>query len=146
MVAPPIPANALGAEPRVVLVDVRPERRALVGRVVDLALGSGTVVAEVATASEAVAAMDRQTIDTAIVEVQLPVTEGLSVIAALRAARPELMIVVCTFHDDKTTRKDAAAAGADIYLVKPVNARELRDALRSKRPGPLPDPASSAQG
>jgi DNA-binding NarL/FixJ family response regulator len=137
VIAASFPVDTSSAEPKAVLVDVRPERRALVARVVDLALGKGTVVAEVATASEAVAAIDDPTINTAIVEM-LPVAEGLSVIASLRAARPDLRIVVCTFHDGRVTREQAAAAGVDVYLVKPASARELRDALRFRRPSPAP--------
>jgi DNA-binding NarL/FixJ family response regulator len=70
-----------------------------------------------------------------VVEIQMPLASGLATIAALRADYPGLRIVVCTFHGDSSTREQAAAAGADAYLLKPVNARDLRRALQSF-PGP----------
>jgi CheY-like chemotaxis protein len=126
---PEIPAVA----PRVVLVDVRSERRAVMRRVVEQALGDGTVLAEVGTASEALAAVEHQGADVVVVEVQLPLAGGLAVIAALRVAYPALAIVVCTFHRDAATQRSAEEAGADAYLVKPVNSRDLRQALLSGR-------------
>jgi CheY-like chemotaxis protein len=117
--------------PRVVLIDSRSERRAVMRRVVEQALGDDTVVAQVGNEVEALAAVERRLADAAVVEIQMPVADGLSVIAALRAARPSLLIVVCTFHGDRGTQAQAAEAGADSYLVKPFSARDLRRALHS---------------
>jgi len=123
----------LEPRPRVVLVDSRSERRAVMRRVVEQALGDDTVVAQVGTETEALAAVDHRLADAVVVEIQMPLAEGLSVISALRAARPSLRIVVCTFHGDRSTQAQAAAAGADAYLVKPVNARDLRRALHPEQ-------------
>jgi CheY-like chemotaxis protein len=119
--------------PRVVLIDSRSERRAVMRRVVEQALGVDTVVAQVGSEAEAVAAVERRLADAAVVEIQMPVADGLSVIAALRAARPSLLIVVCTFHADRHTQEQAAEAGADSYLVKPFSARDLRRAVHSEQ-------------
>jgi CheY-like chemotaxis protein len=119
--------------PRVVLIDSRSERRAVMRRVVEQALGVDTVVAQVGSEAEAVAAVERRLADAAVVEIQMPVADGLSVIAALRAARPSLLIVVCTFHADRHTQEQAAGAGADSYLVKPFSARDLRRAVHSEQ-------------
>jgi DNA-binding response OmpR family regulator len=120
----------------VVLVDVRPERRGPMISVVEMAIGGGTV-AQVSTADEAMAAVERFGAEAAIVEVQLPLADGLAVIAALRAAYPALVIVVCTFHHDPVTEQRAEDAGADAYVVKPVSTRELRGVLAAGRRAPL---------
>jgi CheY-like chemotaxis protein len=119
--------------PRVVLVDSRSERRAVMRRVVEQALGADTVVAQVGSEAEALAAAERRLADAAVVEIQMPIADGLSVIAALRAARPSLLIVVCTFHADRLTQAQATEAGADSYLVKPFSARDLRRAVHSEQ-------------
>ena len=128
--------DGAGRKTRVVLIDVRSERRALMRRVLDLAAGDGTVVAEVTDASEALRAIADSDADVAVVEIQLPVDEWLAIIATLRAVYPTLVIVVCTFHHDAATQRQAAEAGADEYLVKPVSARQLRATLtrRSLKP------------
>jgi ActR/RegA family two-component response regulator len=71
--------------------------------------------------------------------VQMPLAEGLGLIAELRAAHPSLLIVVCTFHADRATQLQAHSAGADSYLVKPASARDLRRALGSVPRAPLVD-------
>ncbi len=124
--AAPIPPDKPG--PRVLLVDARPERSALIRMVVEAGQGGGTVVASAGTPSEAVAAVDRQAVDAAVVEIQMPVDVGLAAIAALRAGHPSLVIVVCSFHGDALTRQQAYSAGANSYLTKPVSARDLQAA------------------
>jgi DNA-binding response OmpR family regulator len=121
---------------RAVLVDERSERRALTRRVVDLALGTGTVVAEVMTVAEALIAVGRHSADVVVLELRTPLIEWLAGIAELRATDPTLAIVVCTFRADLATRFQACDAGADSYLVKPVSARDLRSALESRQTGP----------
>jgi DNA-binding NarL/FixJ family response regulator len=123
-------ADGLEARRRVLLVDPRPERRALMRLVVETGQGGATVVAEAATADGAVAALDRYDVDTAVVEIQMPVAEGLASIASLRAGHPSLVIVVCSFHNDPSTRRQATVAGADAYLAKPVSPRDLHAACR----------------
>ncbi len=115
----------LSSEARVVLIDVNIDRRAVMRSIVDLALGDGTVVVQVATASEALAAVDRNGANVAVVEIQLPVSEGLAVIAQLRGAYPDLVIVVCSFQGDRATRQCASDAGSDAYLLKPVSTRAI---------------------
>jgi DNA-binding NarL/FixJ family response regulator len=120
--------------PRVMLVDVRPERRNVMRSMIDLAIGTGTVVAQVASSVEALAAVERHQVNTAIIEVQMPLGEGVAAIVALRAAHPELLILVCTFDGSRAIRQQAIEAGADSYLLKPISVRELRDVLSAGRP------------
>jgi CheY-like chemotaxis protein len=119
-----------GTGPRIVLVDVRSERRAVMRTMIDAALSPGTVVLEVASVPEALAAIEPYFADAVVIEVQIPLIAGLAGIADLRAAYPALTIVVCTFHADRVSQVQATDAGADAYLVKPVSARDLRSALR----------------
>ena len=121
----------LETRPRVVLIDPRPERRALMRVVVETGERGGIVVAEAATAKGAIGALDDSDVDAAVVEIQMPVAEGLKTIAALRTDHPSLVIVVCSFHDDASTRREAFVAGADGYLSKPVSPRDLQAACRT---------------
>ena len=120
--------------PRVLLLDGRPERRMIMRIVVETGDRGAKVVAEAFTAEEAVAAVGRYEVDAAVVEIQLPVAVGLAAIAELRAAHPSLLIVVCSFLGDLSTQLQAAMAGADAYLTKPVSARELHAVLRTAAP------------
>ena len=130
-------AAGLEAKAAVVLVDVRPERRGPMISVVQAAIGDG-IVAQVGNTPEALSAVERYDAHAAVVEVD---AGGLSVIAALRAAHPSLVILVCTFRSDPETRRQAEEAGADAYLLKPVSTREIRTALDAGRRAPLADTA-----
>jgi DNA-binding NarL/FixJ family response regulator len=123
---------------RVLLVDDRHERRGLMRLIIESGTHGRTVVAQTESAAGAVAALDRSAIDAAVVEIQIPTDEGVAAVAALRAARPDLVIVVCSFRADAATRGRAIAAGADSYLVKPVSAREIQAACRRTSGGGRP--------
>ncbi|HEX4865618.1 MAG TPA: response regulator [Acidimicrobiales bacterium] len=116
-------------------MDVRSERRALTRRVVEMALGAGTVVAEVGNVGEALIAVGRHGADAVVLELGTDLDEWLAGIAELRATNPSLSIVVCTFRADLATRFQACDAGADAYLVKPVSARDIRSALVASEAG-----------
>lgn len=105
-------------------------------RILEHATGAGTVVAQSASSDEAVAAVQNYMANAAFVEIQMPVSDGLAIIAALRTAYPQLLIAVCTFEAGNATRRRAYEAGCDAYLVKPVSARELRAALNKLQPAP----------
>jgi len=98
---------------------------------VEAALGDGAVVAEAASAAEASEAIERYDADVAVVEIQLPLADGLAAVASLREEHPALVIVVCTFHRNPVLEQAALDAGADAYLPKPVSPVDLRAAVET---------------
>jgi CheY-like chemotaxis protein len=118
---------------RVVLLDARPERRSLIRRIL---LDTGLPLADIAEVDDGAAALRvlaGRGADLVVLDIQLPVREGLAAIAALRDRSPQLRIVVCSFHADAATKELAFAAGADAYLDKPVGNVELRGAIVQSR-------------
>jgi DNA-binding NarL/FixJ family response regulator len=121
---------SLDFEVRVVVIDGHHDRRQLMSYVVEQ-VHHVTVVGHADGPVSALEAVDRLRADAVVLEIQLPVTQGLDTISALRDDFPALAIIVCSFHADATTKRDALARGADAYLVKPLSLRHLRAALRS---------------
>jgi CheY-like chemotaxis protein len=115
---------------RVVVVDSRPERRELVRHLVASTGLAATDIVEASNAAEAVGLLDGGDRDVVVVEIQMPVSEGLETIAALRSRSSELRIVVCSFHGAPSTKALALAQGADAYLDKPVSLASLKDLLQ----------------
>jgi len=115
---------------RVMLVDARPERRELIRHLVQGTGLAGIDVGEAGSGAEAVELLDRADRDVAVVEIQMPVNEGLETIAALRRRSPALRIVVCSFHGDRATKELALGGGADVYLDKPVSSETFKSVLR----------------
>jgi len=112
-----------------VLVDARAERRRLVRQVLEGPGLMATVIGEADSQPAALALLDSHDADLVILEIQMPVQEGLETIAALRDRFSRLRIVVCSFHRDITTKARALDQGADAYLDKPVSADDLKAAL-----------------
>jgi len=109
---------------RIVLIDPRSERRG-VTRLLIGGCPALTVVGLAADLGTAAVQIRAEHADAALVEIQMPVTEGLAAIVGLRAGFPELRIVVCSFRDDAATREAARQAGADGYLKKPLEVSAL---------------------
>jgi CheY-like chemotaxis protein len=116
---------------RMLLVDDRPESRAVIRTPVQTGAGAGTVVAEAASVAAALTVLRADTTEAVVVEIQMPVSVRLAVIATLPVEQPALVIVVCSFHADTATRQEASAAGA--YLTKPVSPRDLLGACALPR-------------
>ena len=138
-------STAVGATPvgdtgahhasRIVVIDPRPERGAITKLVVERC-DALTVVGLAATLGDAEPLIRTEQAAIVLLEIQMPVPEGLATIAALRDRFPDLRIVVCSFQSDATTREAARASGADGYLSKPLHLGELLTLLASPRSNP----------
>ncbi len=69
--------------------------------------------------------IERQPIDAVIVDLTMPRMNGADVIAAMRAKRPDLRIVLCTGYD----RERRGPVQADAYLPKPFRIEALQTTL-----------------
>ncbi len=133
----PVGAQVSPPNARVILVDSRHERQTIMRIMVEAALGQGAVVAQATSAAEASKAVEQYDVDVAVVEIQLPLADGLAAVVLLREEHPSLVIVVCTFHRSATVERAALDAGADAYLAKPVSPVELRAIVATGHRAPL---------
>lgn len=78
---------------------------------------------------EAMAMIQQQDFDLALMDVQMPVMDGFQTTAAIRALRDSvkarLPIVAMTAHAMHGDRQRCLAAGMDAYLTKPITGQEL---------------------
>ena len=82
----------------------------------------------VRTAENAVAmdkAVSRYRFDLIVLDLMLPGEDGLSICRRLRADDPQLAIIMLTAKGDEIDRIVGLEMGADDYLPKPFNPREL---------------------
>ena len=133
-------------ETRILVVDDDPELRKLVG---DFLVGHGfrVRVAEDAASMRAAIAAERP--DLVILDVMMPGEDGLSAARRLSAEQGPPVIMLSALGSD-TDRIIGLEVGADDYLPKPCNPRELlarvRAVLRRRAaPGPAEPPAPSAR-
>ncbi len=94
-------------------------------------------------------AIARRRPDIVVLDLMLPGEDGLSICRRLRA-RGDLPILMLTAKSDEIDRVVGLELGADDYLGKPFNPRELlarlRAILRRAGPRPLAEPARRPAG
>lgn len=73
----------------------------------------------------------KQAFDLAILDLGLPMMDGLTVLKHVRAAKPTLPVVVLTAMDGLESRVAGLNAGADDYITKPFDFPELEARLRA---------------
>jgi len=66
-----------------------------------------------------------------VLDLGLPDMDGIDVCRRLRAARPDLAILILSARDQELDVVSGLDAGADDYLVKPFDLGELRARLRA---------------
>jgi FixJ family two-component response regulator len=76
-------------------------------------------------------------IDCLISDIDMPVMDGLELLRVVRAARPELPVILITGHPEMLNRLPAIGPGHYRLFKKPFDGRELLtavgDALRNPR-------------
>ncbi|MFG2713594.1 response regulator transcription factor [Streptomyces goshikiensis] len=122
--------------PRILVVDDEPEVRAAVEDGLSV---EGYEVRGAADGLDALTQMAWEP-DAIVLDVMMPVLDGLAVCRQLRAMGDRTPVLVLTALDSVSERVDGLDAGADDYLVKPFALDELvarvRALLRRAGPGP----------
>jgi CheY-like chemotaxis protein len=98
---------------------------------------AGHTVTIVSNGREALTALDREAFDLILMDVQMPIMDGLEATAAIRARErftgSRLPIIGLTAHAMNGDRERCLNAGMDEYLAKPMHIRELRGAISRLR-------------
>ncbi len=93
------------------------------------------VVAEAASALEAVRQASELLPEVIVLDIGLPGCSGLDAIPLLREASPKSRILILSTHDDQAYLRLALAAGAAGYVAKQATAAELTQAIRTVAAG-----------
>lgn len=94
-----------------------------------------TVVAEVGRGDEVVDAAQQAQPDVALLDVEMPGIDGIEATRRLRAALPEVKVVIVTTFGRPGFLRRALVAGASGFVVKDTPARQLADAVRRVHSG-----------
>jgi two-component system KDP operon response regulator KdpE len=92
---------------------------------------SGFTVEEARSGEEAVSAVQQRAFDVALLDMNMPGMGGLEACRRIRAAKPSAGIVMVTVRDAEDDKVNALEAGADDYITKPFQLRELIARLRA---------------
>src|SRR3972149_4579485 len=135
------------AEPRmkIIVVDDDARLRDLLNRYLT---EQGYAVRVVHDATEMNRQLARERYDLMILDLMLPGEDGLSICRRLRGGGENMPIIMLTAKGDDVDRIVGLEVGADDYLPKPFNPRELVariQAVLRRRPAPTPPGAPSGE-
>lgn len=91
---------------------------------------SGFVVNHVSTGTLALAAIKAERPDIVVLDLGLPDMDGLQVLASIRDQQGQLPVMVLTARDGLEEKIAGLDRGADDYLAKPFDMKELAARLR----------------
>lgn len=151
---------------RIMVVDDSAVIRGLIARMLD-AEADLTVAASVGDGQMALNSIGRQDIDVIILDIEMPVMDGLTALPKLLAAKPDVQIIMASTLTVRNAEISIRAleAGASEYIPKPSTSREIsggsdfrrelvdkvrnlaqvrRAKVGSARPIPKASPASTA--
>lgn len=92
--------------------------------------GTAEVVASVANGRDAISQFVHQRPDVSLIDLQMPVKDGLETITAIRAIQSDARIIVLTTFDGDARIAGVREAGAAAYVLKHVLGSELREIIR----------------
>ncbi len=114
--------------PTILVIDDEPPIRKL------LRMGlatQGYAIVEAPDARSALELLARQRVDLVLLDLGLPDMRGHDLLRAIRAAHPDLPVVVLSSRDDEAGKVEALDLGADDYVTKPFGMAELLARLRT---------------
>jgi two-component system, sensor histidine kinase and response regulator len=98
--------------------------------------GHRVTIADTGTA--VLAALERDSFDLIFMDVQMPELDGFEATREIRRREAEsgehLTIIALTAHAMSGDRERCLASGMDGYMTKPINPKELDEALNSFKP------------
>ncbi|MBP9713935.1 MAG: two-component system response regulator OmpR [Sterolibacterium sp.] len=112
----------MNEKPKILIVDDDHRLRDLLNRYL---VDQGFTVKAVENAAAMDKALSRELYDLMVLDLMLPGEDGLSICRRLRSANNDMAIIMLTAKGDDVDRIVGLEMGADDYLPKPFNPREL---------------------
>jgi DNA-binding NarL/FixJ family response regulator len=127
--------GAPGERARVLLVDDHALFRTGVANIINQE-SDLRVVAEAANGVEAIEAYVRHRPDVTVIDLRMPIMEGVEAVRRIREQDPGARVIVLTTYDTDDEISQALKAGAKAYVLKDIAAEQLlaciRDVLAGK--------------
>jgi two-component system invasion response regulator UvrY len=119
---------------RVLLADDHSIVRAGLRRIIEDS-GDMEVVAEAADGREAIKKVQETLPDVAVVDISMPLLDGLEVVSQLTHYYPKMPILILTMHEEEQYVFRAISAGARGYITKRSAPEQMVNAIRKVHAG-----------
>jgi two-component system chemotaxis response regulator CheY len=93
-----------------------------------------TIVGEVENGVEAVEVYNDQTPDLVMMDIVMPIRDGIEATDEIKSSNPEANVIICTSVGQEEKMKEAVRAGADGYITKPFQKPSVMEAIEDVVP------------
>jgi DNA-binding NarL/FixJ family response regulator len=87
------------------------------------------IVGQAANGEEAIDMLDDQKPDAVILDIRLPGRNGIQLLREIKAAHPEITVIMLTNYDFEQYRKQCMQFGADYFFNKTLEFEKVVDVL-----------------
>ncbi len=122
--------NAQASKINIMLVDDHPLFRQALRNILEKQ-ADFEIVAEAANGEEAVSLAIELALDVVVMDISMPVLNGLEATRQIKAKNPAIIVLVLTVHDDSEHVIGILESGAAGYLTKSAVEEEVVSAIRS---------------
>ena len=91
----------------------------------------GCEVMTAGTVQEALSFLESQAFELLLIDVKMPVLDGMYLVRQVGKKRPRMPIIVMSGYSTDDTIREALDLGAATFIAKPFTPDELADAVRS---------------
>jgi DNA-binding NarL/FixJ family response regulator len=123
-------ASTAASKSRVLLVDDHALLRTGVANIINQEPDL-RVVAEAGNGVEALDAYERHQPDVTLLDLRMPVMEGVEVVRQIRERDPRARVIILTTYDTDDEISQALKAGAKAYVLKDISADDLVGCIRA---------------
>lgn len=95
------------------------------------------VVGTVSNGEEALAFLEQQQVDVALLDVRMPIMDGVQAAGEIRKRWPDISVIMLTTFEDDEYVSEALQRGAQGYLLKNIAPHMLVSAIRAVRDGSI---------
>jgi two-component system, chemotaxis family, chemotaxis protein CheY len=102
------------------------------------------IVGEAKNGVIALEMVERLLPDLICMDVMMPVMDGLEALQSIKAAHPEMLVVMITGNPSVENVQESIKGGASGFIVKPFNAAKVLDTLNRAQQTAAPQPVAQA--
>jgi two-component system chemotaxis response regulator CheY len=105
-------------------------RKIILNALVDIGIGEDTIV-QCGDGSQAIAAVAKESFDLILMDWNMPNVPGIEAVKSIRSSGNKTPIIMVTTEGEKDRVITAIQAGANNYLVKPFDAKDLKQKVKA---------------
>lgn len=121
-----VPGPAAGMGRRILIVDDSDYMRAALE---DVLARQGHAVLQARNGRECLDVLEREAVDVCVLDIVMPVMDGITALKKIKETRPELKVVMLSALSQEGNVRLALALGADAFVVKPFQAQCLLERI-----------------